>query len=85
MKVLAIPPPRQNVSALSRKFLMTPIFVSIFAPPRIMRNGLSAAFISGERFLISFSMRNPAYAGRCSAMPAVEAWARWAVAKASET
>ena len=68
------------------KFSIMPILVSILAPPKIIVSGLLySPFRIGERAVISFSISRPAYAGRCAASAAVDAWLRCAVPKASFT
>ena len=71
--VYAIPPPRSNVSTLSSKASITPILSETFAPPIIAINGLSGLSIVFLKKSISFSIKNPATAGKYAATPDVEA------------
>ena len=57
-----------------------------FAPPTMATRGRRGASSAFESAAISASNSGPAHAtGACLATPWVEAWARWAVAKASLT
>ena len=84
-KVLAIPPPTRSTSALANKLSTTPILSEILAPPRMATKGRSGSATALPRKAISFSIKEPATAGRYLATPAVDACARWAVPKASLT
>ena len=80
-----IPPPMIIVVTRGRRDSRTAIFVETFAPPMTATNGFAGFSKTPPRNLISFSMRKPATPGRIFATPSVEAWARWAVPKASLT
>ena len=73
--VYAIPPPTINVSTLSNKLSITPILSETFAPPNMAIKGLLGLFIVSPKTLSSFSIKNPATAGKNLAIPAVEACA----------
>ena len=80
-----MPPPISSVSHLLSRLVITPILSATFAPPSIATNGLSGFSSAPPIMLSSLPIRKPATAGRYAATPAVEAWARCTVPKASLT
>ena len=82
-----MPPPMISVSTLSSRLSMTPILSVTLAPPRMATKGRSGLVMALPRIVESPSpsgSRRPPD-GRNLATPSVEAWARWAVPKASLT
>ena len=83
--VYDIPPPMNSVSTLSNKASITPILSDTFAPPTIAINGLTGLSIVFFKKSISFSIKNPATAGKYDATPVVDACALCAEPNASFT
>ena len=81
----AILPPISTWSALPPRFSRTPSLSSTFAPPEMRTNGCSTSPSSLPSSSSSRSSRRPAYAGRSSATPTVDACARCAEPNASST
>ena len=82
----AIPPPTIKWFVLSARFSNRSIFVDTFEPPTTATIGFCVFFVILSRASISAIRSGPAQ--DCSindTAPAVEAWARCAVAKASLT
>ena len=74
------------LSALLTKLLITFNLSLTLAPPKIATYGLAGLSIALEIFLISFSTKKPMHdSAILAAIPAFEAWARWAVPNASLT
>ena len=68
------------------RFWITSILSETLAPPRMATHGRAGLVVTIPRYFSSFSMSSPAAAcGAKWTMPSVEAWARWAVPKASLT
>ena len=80
-KVKAIPPPMSSTSTLSISRSMTPNLSETLLPPRIATKGFSGFATMSVSVSTSRASRSPAYAGRNSATPAVDAWARWAASE----
>mmetsp|Transcript_8419 Transcript_8419/g.20805 ORF Transcript_8419/g.20805 Transcript_8419/m.20805 type:complete len:254 (+) Transcript_8419:313-1074(+) len=85
-KVKTIPPPMMTVSHLSRRASKTVILVETLDPPTMAIMGFSPLVTAPSRYSSSLAKRNPETDG-CKNLvtPSVEAWARWAVPKASLT
>src|SRR5680860_1911802 len=64
-------PPINRSSANRRNFRITPIFSLTLIPPNTTTNGRLGLLKRESRTPSSFSIRNPATAGRYSATPAV--------------
>ena len=84
-KVFAMAPTITRVSTFSNRFSITPILSETFEPPRIAAKGFSGFLRASSKYLISFSTKRPAQEGKNSVTPTFEAWALWAVPKASFT
>ena len=80
-----MPPPMMTVSALSSRLLMTLILSETLAPPSTATKGRLGLSNAPPMTSSSRATSRPETAGRKAATPAVEAWARWTVPKASET
>ena len=80
-----MPPPMMMVSALSSRLLMTPILSLTLAPPSTATKGRLGSFSAPPMTSSSLATSRPDTAGRYAATPAVEAWARCTVPKASDT
>ena len=80
-----MPPPIIRVSHLFSRFVMTPILSATFAPPSMATKGRTGFSRAPPITESSLPIRKPATAGRYWATPAVEAWARCTVPKASDT
>ena len=73
--VFAIAPPIIILSARSKKFSITVIFVSIFDPPMINESGFKGFESFSERNFISCSIRRPIpFVAKCFVIPEFEAW-----------
>src|SRR5213594_760900 len=84
--VYAMAPPMQKDWTRPSRFSSTPILSDTLAPPRTVTKGCSGAARRRCRNSTSRRSRNPSALSRKKrAMPAVEAWARWAAPKASST
>ena len=79
-----IAPPISSASAMSRKRSISATLSVTFAPPSTTTSGRSGDSITPRRVVTSFSSSGPAYEGRCSATPAVDACARCADPNASQ-
>mmetsp|Transcript_10778 Transcript_10778/g.18200 ORF Transcript_10778/g.18200 Transcript_10778/m.18200 type:complete len:233 (+) Transcript_10778:247-945(+) len=85
-KVKTIPPPMTIFSHLSRRALRTVILEETLDPPTMAAIGFSPSVTAPSRYSSSLARRNPETEGwRNLVTPSVEAWARWAVPKASLT
>mmetsp|Transcript_62773 Transcript_62773/g.173652 ORF Transcript_62773/g.173652 Transcript_62773/m.173652 type:complete len:261 (-) Transcript_62773:564-1346(-) len=85
-KVKTIPPPMMMVSHLSRRASRTVILVETLDPPTMAAIGFFPFWTAPSRYSSSLARRNPDTEGwRNLVTPSVEAWARWAVPKASLT
>mmetsp|Transcript_19365 Transcript_19365/g.33228 ORF Transcript_19365/g.33228 Transcript_19365/m.33228 type:complete len:254 (-) Transcript_19365:571-1332(-) len=85
-KVKTIPPPMMIFSHLSRRASRTVILEETLDPPTMAAMGFSPVAIAPSRYSSSLARRNPETEGwRNLVTPSVEAWARWAVPKASLT
>ena len=81
----AIFPPTSTSSARPPRLRSTPSLSSTFAPPEMRANGRSTSPSSRPSISSSRSSNSPAYAGRSSATPTVDACARCADPNASIT
>ncbi len=85
-KVLAMPPPTIIWSHFSDKANSTSSLLETLEPPTIATNGLAGWAKAFSNASNSAANKGPAQAtGAKRATPWVEAWARWAVPKASMT
>mmetsp|Transcript_10162 Transcript_10162/g.14258 ORF Transcript_10162/g.14258 Transcript_10162/m.14258 type:complete len:232 (-) Transcript_10162:867-1562(-) len=85
-KVKTIPPPMMILSHLSRRALRTVILEETLDPPTMAAIGFSPLVTAPSRYSSSLASKNPETEGeRNLVTPSVEAWARWAVPKASLT
>mmetsp|Transcript_14360 Transcript_14360/g.29553 ORF Transcript_14360/g.29553 Transcript_14360/m.29553 type:complete len:235 (+) Transcript_14360:179-883(+) len=85
-KVKTIPPPTTTLSHLSRRVSRTVILEETLDPPTMAAIGFSPLLTAPSRYSSSLARRNPETEGeRYLVTPSVEAWARWAVPKASFT
>mmetsp|Transcript_6898 Transcript_6898/g.13377 ORF Transcript_6898/g.13377 Transcript_6898/m.13377 type:complete len:253 (+) Transcript_6898:174-932(+) len=85
-KVKTMPPPMTTLSHLSRRVSRTVILEETLEPPTMAAMGFSPLLTAPSRYSSSLARRKPATEGeRCLVTPSVEAWARWAVPKASLT
>ena len=80
-----MPPPMMMVSAFSSRLLMTPILSDTLAPPSTATKGRLGFSRAPPMISSSRATSRPDTAGRNAATPAVEAWARCTVPKASDT
>ena len=85
-KLKHIAPPMRIVSAASRKRSISATLSDTFAPPSTTTSGRSGdSTIAAQRGDLALQQQARPPTGRCSATPAVLAWARWAAPKASFT
>mmetsp|Transcript_25106 Transcript_25106/g.53435 ORF Transcript_25106/g.53435 Transcript_25106/m.53435 type:complete len:239 (+) Transcript_25106:735-1451(+) len=85
-KVLAMPPPTTSWSTLSERASRTVSLVETLDPPTMATIGRAGSASALARLSSSLERRRPAHAtGANFPAPWVEAWARWAVPKASMT
>mmetsp|Transcript_33380 Transcript_33380/g.68148 ORF Transcript_33380/g.68148 Transcript_33380/m.68148 type:complete len:265 (+) Transcript_33380:154-948(+) len=85
-KVKTMPPPMMILSHLSRRASRTVILEETLDPPTMAAMGFSPLEMAPSRYSSSLARRNPDTEGeRNLVTPSVEAWARWAVPKASLT
>mmetsp|Transcript_28183 Transcript_28183/g.67189 ORF Transcript_28183/g.67189 Transcript_28183/m.67189 type:complete len:254 (-) Transcript_28183:584-1345(-) len=85
-KVKTMPPPMTIFSHLSRRAFKTVIFEETLDPPTMAAMGFSPFWMAPSRYSSSLARRKPETDGwRNLVTPSVEAWARWAVPKASFT
>mmetsp|Transcript_3805 Transcript_3805/g.5698 ORF Transcript_3805/g.5698 Transcript_3805/m.5698 type:complete len:233 (+) Transcript_3805:236-934(+) len=85
-KVKTIPPPMMILSHLSRRASRTVILDETLDPPTMAAIGVFPLDTAPSRYSSSLARRNPDTAGeRNLVTPSVDAWARWAVPKASLT
>ena len=85
-KVLAIAPPITIALTRSSSASITSILSDTLAPPSTARYGRSTSPSSRDSTSISLAMTKPApLSATNAAIPAVDAWARWAVPNASLT
>mmetsp|Transcript_25565 Transcript_25565/g.31481 ORF Transcript_25565/g.31481 Transcript_25565/m.31481 type:complete len:278 (-) Transcript_25565:387-1220(-) len=85
-KVKTIPPPMMILSHFSTRASRTVILEETLDPPTMAAIGFSPLLTAPSRYSSSLARRNPDTAGeRNLVTPSVEAWARWAVPKASFT
>mmetsp|Transcript_17979 Transcript_17979/g.32598 ORF Transcript_17979/g.32598 Transcript_17979/m.32598 type:complete len:254 (+) Transcript_17979:276-1037(+) len=85
-KVKTMPPPMMTFSHLSRRASRTVILEETLDPPTMAAMGRSPLAMAPSRYSSSLARRNPETEGeRNLVTPSVEAWARWAVPKASLT
>mmetsp|Transcript_20932 Transcript_20932/g.29541 ORF Transcript_20932/g.29541 Transcript_20932/m.29541 type:complete len:232 (-) Transcript_20932:541-1236(-) len=85
-KVKTIPPPMMTLSHLSRRASRTVILEETLDPPTIAAMGVFPLETAPSRYSSSLASKKPETEGeRNLVTPSVEAWARWAVPKASLT
>mmetsp|Transcript_15337 Transcript_15337/g.25568 ORF Transcript_15337/g.25568 Transcript_15337/m.25568 type:complete len:233 (+) Transcript_15337:1339-2037(+) len=85
-KVKTIPPPMMTLSHLSRRASRTVILEETLDPPTMAAIGFFPPVTAPSRYSSSLARRNPETDGLKNLVtPSVEAWARWAVPKASLT
>mmetsp|Transcript_2541 Transcript_2541/g.4341 ORF Transcript_2541/g.4341 Transcript_2541/m.4341 type:complete len:254 (-) Transcript_2541:514-1275(-) len=85
-KVKTMPPPMMILSHFSRRASRTVILEETLDPPTMAAMGFSPLEMAPSRYSSSLARRKPETAGlRNLVTPSVEAWARWAVPKASLT
>mmetsp|Transcript_35101 Transcript_35101/g.91892 ORF Transcript_35101/g.91892 Transcript_35101/m.91892 type:complete len:254 (+) Transcript_35101:187-948(+) len=85
-KVNTIPPPMMTLSHLSSRASRTVILEETLDPPTMAAMGFFPLLMAPSRYSSSLASKNPPTEGlRNLVTPSVEAWARWAVPKASLT